>query len=157
MLEDTNSLDGAHIHLGLNLYAWYHDASSSGSPVILFTRLLYYTKCQSRKRETIQPNIYRILPKFNQVICTLHTICKPDIMILAHRVRQVFCSQGPLLAKCLKGLLPPTVGKTYKLQSDATFCKNLSVTSHEWALLYFNIPPCPNITLVMLEYRICLH
>ena len=107
MLEDTNSLDGAHIHLGLNLYAWYHDASSSGSPVILFTRLLYYTKCQSRKRETIQPNIYRILPKFNQVICTLHTICKPDITILAHRVRQVFCSQGPLLAKCLKGLLPP--------------------------------------------------
>ena len=45
-------------------YTRYHDPSSSGSPEsLLLTRLLFYTKCQSRKRETIQPNIYRILPK----------------------------------------------------------------------------------------------
>ena len=31
----------------LKLYAWYHEPSSSGSPDILLTRLLYYTKCQS--------------------------------------------------------------------------------------------------------------
>ena len=44
--------------------------NSSGSANILFTRLLYYTKRQSRKREIIQPNIYRISPKVNQVIYT---------------------------------------------------------------------------------------
>ena len=38
-----------HLHIQHKLYAWYHDHSSSGSPVIFFTRLLYYTKCQVRK------------------------------------------------------------------------------------------------------------
>ena len=57
-------------------YAWYHDPSSSGSPDILFTRLLYYTKWQSRKREIIQSNSFGILPKVNQVIYTLETICR---------------------------------------------------------------------------------
>ena len=75
--------------------------SSSGSPVILFTRLLYYTKCQSRKRELIQPNIYRTLTKFNQFICTLHTIGIPNGIILAQRVLQIFCTQGPLWLKYL--------------------------------------------------------
>ena len=42
------------------------------------------------KREIIQPNIYRILPKVNQVIHTLDTICVPNIMILAHAVLQIF-------------------------------------------------------------------
>ena len=44
----------------------YHDSSSSGSPDILFKRLLKYTICQSGKREIIQPNIYRILPKLER-------------------------------------------------------------------------------------------
>ena len=66
-----------------NLYTWYQDPSLSGSPDILFTRLLYYTKRQNRKREIIQPNIYRILPKVNQVFYTFDPICMPNIMILA--------------------------------------------------------------------------
>ena len=64
-----------HLHLGHSKYAWYHDPSSSGSPVILFTRVM--------PREVIQPNIYRILPTFYQFIYTLDTICMPNyIMIL---------------------------------------------------------------------------
>ena len=77
------------------------DPSSCCSPVNLFTRLLYYTKCQSRKREIIQPNIYRILPKYNKIICTLHTICMPNIMILAQGILQILCPQGPLWVKRL--------------------------------------------------------
>ena len=61
---------------------------------ILFTRLLYYTKCQSRKREIIQSNSFGILPKVNQVIYTLDTICEPNIMIIALAVHERFCSQG---------------------------------------------------------------
>ena len=41
---------------------------------IFLTRLLFYTKCQSRKWEIIQPNIYRILRKVNQVIYTLDNL-----------------------------------------------------------------------------------
>ena len=67
----------------------------------LETMLLYYTKCQSWKREIIQPNIHRILPKLNQVIYTLDTVCLPDIMILAQAVLQIFCLQGPLWFKCI--------------------------------------------------------
>ena len=78
------------------LYAWYHDLSLSGSPDILFTRLLYYTECRSRKREIIQSNIYRILPKVNQVIYTLDTICEPNIMILAQAVLEIVCLQGSI-------------------------------------------------------------
>ena len=70
-------------------------------PGIFFTRLLFYTKRQSRKREIIQSNIHRILPKVNQVIYTLNTFCMPNIMTLAQAVLQLFCSQGPLWVKCL--------------------------------------------------------
>ena len=35
----------------------------------------------------------RILPKVNQVICTLDTIFDPNIMTLAKAVLQIFCSQ----------------------------------------------------------------
>ena len=77
------------------LYAWYHDPSSSGSPDILCTRLLYYTKRQSRKRDIIQSNIYRILSNVNQIIYTLDTICMPNIMTLAQAVIQILCWQGP--------------------------------------------------------------
>ena len=68
----------------------------------LETRLLYYTKCQSRKREIMLSNIYRILLIVNQVIYTLETICEPNIMTLAQAVLQIFCSQGPLWLKCLR-------------------------------------------------------
>ena len=61
----------------------------------LETRLLYYTICQSCEREIIQPNIYRILLKVNQVIYILHIICMPHIMIKAQGVLQTFCWQGP--------------------------------------------------------------
>ena len=81
-----------------NCHSW---ESSSGSLDILFTRLLYSAKCQSQKREIIQPNIYRILPKVNQVMYTLATICEPNIMILAQAVLELFCSQGPLWVECL--------------------------------------------------------
>ena len=64
-----------------------------GSPDIYVTRLLYYTKCQSQKRDIIQSDIYRILPKVNQVIYTLDTICMPNITILAQAVLNIFCSQ----------------------------------------------------------------
>ena len=77
--------------IGCNLYAKYHDQSSSGSPDSLLIRFLYYTKCQSRKREIIQSNIYGILSKLNQVIYTLETICMPKIMIIAQAVVLVFC------------------------------------------------------------------
>ena len=67
----------------------------------LETRLRYYTKCQSRKREIIQLNIYKILLIVNQVIYTLDTICEPNIMTLAQGVLKIFCSQGPLWVKCI--------------------------------------------------------
>ena len=35
-----------------------------------------------------------ILPKVNQVIYTIDTICEPNIMILAQGVLKIFCSQG---------------------------------------------------------------
>ena len=60
------------------------------------TRLLYYTKCQSRKRKIIKSNCFGILPKVNQVIYTLDTICEPNIMILAQAVLDIFCSQGSI-------------------------------------------------------------
>ena len=82
------------------LYAWYHDPSSSDSPDILFIRLLFHTKRQSRKREIIQSNICRILPKVNQVIYKLDTICTPNTTTLAQAVLQIFCSHGPLWVKC---------------------------------------------------------
>ena len=73
-----------HLHHAPKLYARYHDPSSSSSPDILFTRSLYYTKCQSQKREIIQSNICSILSKVNQVIYIMDTICEPNIMI--HRL-----------------------------------------------------------------------
>ena len=83
------------------LYTWYHDPSSSGSPDILFTRLFFHIKRDSRKREIIRANIYRILPKGNQVIYTLDTFCMPNNMTLAQAGLQIFCSQGHLWVKCL--------------------------------------------------------
>ena len=50
----------------------------------------------SQKREIIQSNIHRILPKVNQVMNMLDAICEPNIVILAQVVLEIFCSQGPL-------------------------------------------------------------
>ena len=41
-------------------------------------------------------NSFGILPKVNQVIYTLDTICEPNIMILAKAVLEIFCSQGSI-------------------------------------------------------------
>ena len=84
------------LHYVHKLYARYHDLSSNGSPDTLVTRLLYYTKCQSRKRAIIQSNIHQILAKVHQVIYTLDTICEPNIMSLAQALLEIFCSPGPL-------------------------------------------------------------
>ena len=46
-------------------------------------------------------NIYRILPKVNQVIYTLDTFCMPNIMTLAQAILEIFCSQCPLWVKCV--------------------------------------------------------
>ena len=83
--------DPHYVH---KLYARYHDPSSNGSPDILFTWLLYYTKCQSRKRAIIQKNIHRMLPKVNQVIYTLDTICEPNIMILAQAALDILFTRS---------------------------------------------------------------
>ena len=58
-------------------------------------------QCISQKREIIQPNIYRILPKVNKVIYTLNTICVPNSMILAQAVLQLFCWQGSIGLQCI--------------------------------------------------------
>ena len=52
------------------------------------------TKEESRKREIIQSNVYRIYPKVIQVSLTLDTICVPNIMILAKEGLEILCSQG---------------------------------------------------------------
>ena len=54
------------------------------------------TRCPSQKRGIIQSNIYRNLPKINQVIFTIDTICVPNIMILAQMFLQIFCWQGSI-------------------------------------------------------------
>ena len=48
--------------------------------------------CQ--KREIIHSNIYRILPKVNQVIYTLDTFCMPNIRTQAQEVLQIFSLMG---------------------------------------------------------------
>ena len=48
------------------------------------------------EREIIQPNSDRILPKVNQVIYTLDSICEPDIIILAQAALQILCWQGSI-------------------------------------------------------------
>ena len=75
--------------------------SSSGSSDILLPKLLYFTKCQSRKREKSQPNSYRILPKVNQVIYAKGKIYMPNIMILAQVVIQIFCWQDFIGLQCI--------------------------------------------------------
>ena len=74
---------------------------ASGSPDILFTSLLFYTICQNARREIIQPNINKILPKvIHGISYTLWTIYTPNIMILAQAVLQILCSQGSIGLQC---------------------------------------------------------
>ena len=58
----------------------------------------FTTQNASQKREIIQSNtvFYRILPKVNQIIYTMDTICEPNIMILAEAVLEIVCSQGSI-------------------------------------------------------------
>ena len=51
----------------------------------------------------IQPNIYRILSKVNQVIYTTATVYLPNIMILAQAVIQIFCLRGSIGLQCISG------------------------------------------------------
>ena len=52
-----------------------------------------WVKCLCPKREIIQSNVDRILWKVNQVFYIIYPNCMLDIMILAHAVLQIFCSQ----------------------------------------------------------------
>ena len=76
----------------------------------LFTRLLYYTKCQRQKKEIIQSKIYIILPKVNQVIVTNLWAKYHD----PQAVLQIFCSQGPLWVKGLnlkRGIIQSNINR----------------------------------------------
>ena len=69
-----------------------------------------------RKREIIHSNLYKILPKVNQVIYTLDTICMPN-MTLAPVVLQIFSSQGPLWVKCLslkRGIIQSNFARIFR-------------------------------------------
>ena len=88
------SLSGC-LHLEYNLLIKYHDPSLSGSWDILF-KSFHWVIMRKTKREIIQSWIYRILPKVNQVIYTLDTICDPNIMTLAQAVLEKFCSQASI-------------------------------------------------------------
>ena len=56
--------------------------------------LLHWIMISKTKREIIQSWIYRILPKVNQAIYTLDTICDSNILTLAKEALEVFCSQA---------------------------------------------------------------
>ena len=69
-----------------------------------------------RKREIIHSNLYKILPKVNQVIYTLDTICMPN-MTLAPVVLQIFSSQSPLWVKCLslkRGIIQSNFARIFR-------------------------------------------
>ena len=70
------------------MYAKYHNPSSSGAPSWHGSIGLQNI---GLKREVIQPNIYRMLPKVKQAIYTVDTINMSKIMILAQLVLQIFC------------------------------------------------------------------
>ena len=95
----TKSWPG-HLHHGHSLYAKYHDTSSSGIPDILLTRFHRFTRRKSAKGDN-SAKYSQNFTKVNQVIYTLDTILVSYITILAQAVLQIFCSQGPLLVKCL--------------------------------------------------------
>ena len=122
-------------HFDYKLFAKYHDPSSSGSPVILLTRLLYYTRCQSRKTKfsqfIIQSNIYRILPKVNQVIYTLETIGMSNIMILAQGILQALCLQGSIYLQCIIRKRGITLQKQVRLRKKK-----------KWFRLFFLLVQC---------------
>ena len=84
--------------------------------------------CQSWKREIIQSNIYRILPKAN---------CMPYIMILAQAVIQILWSQGPLWVECLilkRGIIQSNIHRIFRKVNQ---------------VIYITYPKCmPNIMIL---------
>ena len=52
------------------------------------------------EKEIIQSWILGILPKVNQFIYTLDTICEPNIKTLAQVVLEIFCSQASIGLQC---------------------------------------------------------
>ena len=69
----------------------------------------------SQKRGIIQWNIYGNLPKVNQVIYTMDTICVPNIMILAQALLQIFCWQGFIGLQCIsrkREIIQPNTDRT---------------------------------------------
>ena len=89
------------------------------------------SKCQSLKREIIQPNIRRILPKVNQVFYTLDITCLPNSMILSQAVLQIFFSQGPLWVNCIS-----LKGRIIQLNFDRIVWKSKSGYLHHVSKLY---------------------
>ena len=85
---------------------------------IYVTRLLYKTKCQKRTRDIIQPNIYRILPKVNQVIYTLDTICMPNIMILVQAVLKILWVKYLSLKR---GIMQSNMHRSFRKEKNKLF------------------------------------
>ena len=92
-----------------------------------------------RKREIIHSNLYKILPKVNQVIYTLDTICMPN-MTLAPVVLQIFSSQGPLWVKCLslkRGIIQSNFARIFRKVNQ---------------VIYIMYPNCvPDIMILVLQ------
>ena len=65
-------------------------------PEIFYSQAYVGLLLEKKKRETIQSRILKNLPKVNQVIYILDTICDPIIMTLAQAVLEVFCLQASI-------------------------------------------------------------
>ena len=121
MLEDTNSLDGAHmrskkVHISAPLLS---PALDSKTPKL--------ATCQYFTRDKYVPLAFFRGNSFFQMMW-LANFQLADLQLANYQLAHY----------------PDSV------QPDATFCKNLSATFHKWTLLYSNYTHCPNITLVML-------
>ena len=139
-----------HLHGVLKLFAWYHEPSSSSSQDILLTRLLYYTKCQSRKREITQPNIYRICQTLIRS-STRCTQCACQISWSYLVVLQIFCWQGPLWVKFLsrkRGIIQSNIHRILRKVNQVIYiiCK-----LYDWCH-YPSSSGSPDILLTRLLY-----
>ena len=107
----------------------------------------YYTICQSRKREIIKSNIYRILPKANSM---------PYIMILAQAVIQILWSQGPLWVKCIslkRGIIQSNI---HRILQKVNQVPNLQHVPKLYAWYMYHDPSSsrsPNIYVTRLLYK----
>ena len=64
--------------------------------IMILAQAVVYIQNVTLEKGGNSVNIYRILPKVNQIIYTLDTISEPNIMILAQAVLQIFCSEGSI-------------------------------------------------------------